>query len=599
MSMRRRIGVTAAALTGMLAAAVVPAGPAGAFTAAPQAYGGYSAGAETYLNVAGALPGSLAESTVAFSNSVVNSQGPTPVTDELGRQVTGADPVHAAKALGAGLELSVVGQQIQLVNDAMAVAPPSSSAENSLLELPVSTLAFADALEGRAVANFNDAGALCILGADLANGRGEGANVQLLGDAAAGGDGFPNPTISLRDGDPATRDVVSTNSRERLAAQTLQNGTVVGNNLGVLSQVVQTVAPITIADPTGTVAIQVEVAGTYNLSAFAGGLPGTGYVTYNPAAGTAPVLTITIPPASPLNALTGLLGPLVTLLPGGTVDPVTGAIVIPLDTVTTLLQPVIDLLAQQGIVIGESPRALNGTGLPNQAADGTSASAAIDLVRIKPIGLLAPLAALVTDVRVGHMEVSAFAPVGGVVCPAIGVGKTTDRDPVQVGESFVYTITVTNPYDCVLTNVRVQDDITANNGITFTVGATNPAADSVAPLDGGGTRVVFNNIGDVAPRGSRQVQVQVTINTAARNGKVSDTATVTSSCATGGGNGDANIKLNLSGQVTLVAPNVGAVAATELPRTGRDDRLYLFLGLSFVIDLAGVEALRRQSHNRA
>ena len=590
-SMRRRIGVIAAALTGTLAAVAVSATPASAFTPAPQAYGGYGSGAETFADIGGTtLP--LAEATVAFANSAVNSRGLQPVTDELGRLVSPSAPNFASKAMGAALELTLLNNEIQLVADAVAVAPPSSSAEDSLLELPVSTLAFAEALEGRAVANFNDIGADCVLGADLANARGEAANVQLLGAADAGPDGFANPTISLRNDQDNVRDVVSSASRQRLVSQFRRDGSVAGNKIGVLSQVEQTIAPITISDPLGAVAISIEVAGVYQLSAVAGGLPGTAFIAYNPATGgAAPVLTLTIPSTSVLAPLNPLLAGALALVPGAT--SVGGTTVIPLDAVTSLLQPVIDLLAAQGIVIGEAPRAIGSAAAPTEAADGTVASAAIDLVRIQPAGLLAPLADLVGDVRVGHMEVQAFAPAGGIDCPGIGVNKTSDRADVNAGETFTVTIAAFNPCYVPLTNVRVVDDITATNGVGFTVNATNPTGSTVTQ-EGGGTRVVFNDIGPIPPRETRVVQVQITVDAGSRSGRISDTATVTGTCGIGGANGN----VNLVGQFTLNAPGVVATGP-ELPRTGRDDRLYLGLGLSFALALAGVEVLRRRSRNHA
>jgi uncharacterized repeat protein (TIGR01451 family) len=197
------------------------------------------------------------------------------------------------------------------------------------------------------------------------------------------------------------------------------------------------------------------------------------------------------------------------------------------------------------------------------------------------------------------MEALAVAPAGGIDCPGLGVGKVTDKDPVQVGETFTYTIAVANPYDCILTNVRVQDDITGSAGITFTVGTTTPPASSVTPI-AGGTRVVWNDIGPIPARGNDSVQVQVTVNSATSNGRISDTATVTAACATGGGTGTTNVNLNLVGQVTLNAPQVGGVAVLpELPRTGRNDGLYLGLGLAFLLSLAGVEALRRRSRSHS
>ena len=110
---------------------------------------------------------------------------------------------------------------------------------------------------------------------------------------------------------------------------------------------------------------------------------------------------------------------------------------------------------------------------------------------------------------------------------------------------------------------------------------------------------MFNDIGPIPPRGTKVVQIQVTVNSATGNGRISDTASVTGTCGIGGGNGDVNVNLNLSGSFTLNAPGVGAGGGGELPRTGRDDRLYLGVGLSFALALAGVEALRRRSRNQA
>ena len=597
-SLRRRLGVAALALVGTMSAVALPAVPAEAFTKPPQAYGGYGSGAETYADLANQA---LAEARVAFANSAVNSQGLTNITDELGKQVSVADDDKAARAQGAALELNVAGQGIELVAPAEADAPPiGPEVVNSLLELPLAPLAFADTLEGRARARFNEDGNLCIIGADMANGRGQAANVQLLGPE--GENGLTNPLIQLEDPDTGERDVVNTISRQLLTAQVREDGSVAGPKLGVLSEVTQTVAPVTIADPTGSVVIAIEVGGVFQLRAFAGGLPGTGFIEYNPTfGGQMPVISITVPPASPLFPV---LDPLLGALPADVTalinyDPTTGRLLIPLGPILELLAPVVDLLATLGIVIGEQPRAIGGTGAPLERADGTASAAAIDLVRIQPIGPIAALAQLVTDVRIGHMEVLSFAPAGGIDCPGLGVGKVTDKDPVQVGDTFTYTITTTNPYDCVLRNVRVQDDITATSGITFSVGATEPPASSVTAL-AGGTRVVWDDIGPIQPRSSKPVQVQVRVDSATRNGVISDTATVTADCATGGGTGTTNVNFNLRGSVTLHAPRVqGPDVGGELPRTGREDGTSLAVGLSLLLALAGIEVLRRRARNQA
>jgi len=572
----------------MGAALVVPAGPASAFTKPPQIYGGYSSGEELFANLAPAAQ--LAKAQVAVAHSGANSQGLTAITDEVGDPVTVADSNKATSAFGSPIELNVVGQPIQLVAPASVAAPPSGSATGQLINLPIAPLADVKVLPGEATARFNEAGNVCIIGADLARGKGAAAKADLLNRAI---------TLEASDLNPA-----STITRQLLTAQVRRDGTIAGNKIGVESEVSQHVVPVTVADSTGLVALRVEVAGDVRLRAFAGGLPGTSFVEYVPP----PVVRITLPPGGLVGGILGpLLAPVVSALPAPvaalvTFNPTTGALEIPLGPVLGVLKPVVDLLASLGIVIGEAPRAIGSDSAPTpptERADGTASAGAIDLVRIKPAGAIAVLASLVGDVRVGHMEALAFAPAGGIDCPGIGVAKTTDRDPVQVGESFVYTITATNPYDCTLTNVKVVDDITATAGVTFTVGTTAPTASSVTDI-AGGKRVVWNDIGTIDPRGTRFVQVQITVNSASRTGRISDTATVTASCATGGGTGVTRVNLNLTGSVTLRAPQVGGAGVSgELARTGRNDGTFLLVGASFLMAIAGLEVLRRRSRTNS
>ncbi len=62
------------------------------------------------------------------------------------------------------------------------------------------------------------------------------------------------------------------------------------------------------------------------------------------------------------------------------------------------------------IVVGEQPRARGGAGAPQ--VSGTSAEAAVDLVRIRLLG---------QDVRIGHMEAAVAVPPAGVTCPGLEV----------------------------------------------------------------------------------------------------------------------------------------------------------------------------------
>jgi hypothetical protein len=66
--------------------------------------------------------------------------------------------------------------------------------------------------------------------------------------------------------------------------------------------------------------------------------------------------------------------------------------------------------------IGEEPRGFDTTGgsPPFVGAEGTAASAVVDLVRVQ---LLTGGPGEALDVRIGHMEVEVAAPAGGVRCP--------------------------------------------------------------------------------------------------------------------------------------------------------------------------------------
>jgi len=356
--MRRRLGLTALVLSGTVAAL---AGPAEAYTKPPQLYGGYGSGVETFADVAPAL--GLLKAQVAIGRAATNSQGLKPITDELGNTVAVDNPDKATRAFGSPLALTALNTQVQLVAPAVAEAPPSTTATGALLNLPVPPLADVKVLPGEATARFNENGNICIIGANLARGRGAAAQANLLNNVvrAATPDGTP----------PA-----SSTSRQLLTAQVNQGGTVVGTKIGVESEVVQHIVPVTVADPvTGAVLIRVDVLGDVRLRAFAGGIPGTSFIEY----AAPPVIRITIPPASPLG---GVLGAILGVLPAPIFTPATGVLEVTLGAAA----PVLALLAPLGIAIGEQPRAINGPGAPFEAADGSRSGAAIDLVRIKPAG---------------------------------------------------------------------------------------------------------------------------------------------------------------------------------------------------------------------
>ena len=76
---------------------------------------------------------------------------------------------------------------------------------------------------------------------------------------------------------------------------------------------------------------------------------------------------------------------------------------------------------------------------PVLAGDGTHAAAAADVVRLT--GLDAGGGTTLAGLRVGHMEASVSVPQNGIKC-TFPVTKVADKDPVNAGDPFTWTITI-------------------------------------------------------------------------------------------------------------------------------------------------------------
>jgi uncharacterized repeat protein (TIGR01451 family) len=529
----------------LLAIPVLVAGapPGNTVPVAQADYGGYASGVSQYANALMAtVLGEVSKANVA----VASKGGLKAVRNELDRQVVAADANHAAYSQGQALNVELAGSPIELVAPAEAAAPPSTpNVVNNLLELPVDPLLSATAVQGEAQSLFDPN--TCTLGADITRGVGYAANAKLLTSETG------PPLLDSAAPDP-TRNVNQTTARQLLVPQTNAQGQRVGQNFGLASEVRQTLSPVTIQG-VGTI----EVAGEWVLRATAGGVNGGAHIQYGPGE---------VSPATPVLRI--------------------------LDTANELIAEVLlqDILGEAGLVIpipgvaevavGEDPRAIAAPGAapnpdsaPAIAANGTSAAAAVDVARVR---LLDGSAA---DIRIGHMEVSTRVPEGGIEC-GLPVSKAPDKDPVTVGETFNYAITIMNPYDCTLTNVKVVDTVTAPEGITFSIGATAPQADEVTA-----TTVTWNDIGDIPPHSGVQLGIQITINSATGEGLMTDHVVATADCATG--TGEAETGVGLTGEVTVTAPRVTPDGRPEpIPRTGgRVAPIYLAIAA-----LGGVALLR-------
>ncbi len=183
----------------------------------------------------------------------------------------------------------------------------------------------------------------------------------------------------------------------------------------------------------------------------------------------------------------------------------------------------------------------------------------------------------VLSLSVGDLSVSAEAPEGGVIIDCANPPLTVEKDgptSAEPGETFTYTIDVTNETGCDATEVVVTDQITGPDG--FEVVGTSPAADSV---DGGTVRW---DVGDMADGETATFTVDVTVPDSATVGdSFEDTATAAGNC-----DGRA---LPL-GSDTLDGPAIQVAAARtdSLPRTGGG---FALLGLAAA---AAAGALRRR-----
>jgi hypothetical protein len=167
------------------------------------------------------------------------------------------------------------------------------------------------------------------------------------------------------------------------------------------------------------------------------------------------------------------------------------------------------------------------------------------------------------------MENATAVPAGGIQC-GIGLVKKTDKEIVFPGDMFHWTVTVSNPNDCVLTKLKVVDTISADSGIIWTVEAAEPTADHLAN-DG----LTWNDVGPLNPGQSKDLTIGVTVAGNSGGGKFLDNAVATGVCgpAAGTAGADAAVGVPLEAKVSLNLPEVSLVKAAaqlprELPRTG-------------------------------
>jgi hypothetical protein len=508
--MRRLLFVVA-----LLAALVPTAGQsASAQVVALAPFSGYSTGTAVH---AGALQNGttrLVDSEIAFSGANVNSAGlGAALSNEMAQAYQDVGTAaNKSAARGSGLEVGVAttvpnianANQINPGSTVQAFAPASTALlTKEFVPVGLDPIVNATTLRGQAQAVYSDS--VCVLGQPISSGLGYAANANLVNTGT--------PLASLL----ATNTGANAVNQSKSFTYLTPNG---DGTYGLVSETHQILAPITLVPGIAGLpaALSVEFAGEWVLRSTATGKSGGAKVDYAPGGdptSTTKVLTIKA----------------------------AGAVLQSFTTQEFLTQkglPIV-LPGVAEIVIGEPPRAIAGaTGSsPVLAANGTSAGAAVDVLRIKTLAGLAGI----TDLRVGHMEANTIVPVGGIQC-GIPVKKTGTPTSVVAGKDQLVSYTITVPADveafkaiaCDIVNLKVVDITTAEPGVKFNI----VSASSGGVISGGDT-VTWGNLGKYTPGDAPIVlTVGLKVPSPSAAGKITDTATATAVLGNCKGNASAN-----------------------------------------------------------
>jgi hypothetical protein len=510
----------------------------------------------------------IANADIALASSAVNSKGLTAAANnENGRVINpalGANKFSYGR--GQGLEVGIAAAppddgQILLAGKSEVSAPPTAHDSKQVGPVDADPIAWASIAQGTSDARWNTE--TCILGEDIARGIGFVADAQLVDAGADTGESLDNPVLST-DATQGFRDVSQTTTGQFFAPNS-------AGAFGLKSYVAQTIAPVTLFRDTPN-ELTIEVLGEWVLTVFASGVPGQSTVTYRPtkADDGGEVVDST---------------PIVRIIPAGAPTTI-------LDFQTIFGPTGLDQINIPGVLelaIGEDPRAIGGDAStsPTIAADGTSISAAVDVVRLK----LADGA--LGDIRVGHMETKATVPAGGVTCP-IPVSKVATPAIVNSTTApdgkFLTTITIKNSFACPLENVSMIDDIIRKSGdVTFEIDENNANND---PKKGAGATFTkksttsatasYPSLGTIPVGGSKIVKVYTRV--ISGGGTIEDTATAKGTLHCGPNSAIGEASVNLVGSFSLIT-----TVAKVLARTGGTASLALA-----VASLAGLALMTRR-----
>lgn len=464
---------------------------------------------------------SLVGLDVAFSGAAYSSADDgEAITNEVRRLVTEKLAANAGFGRGTGLELGLGSDPIPLIGQlSKAAAPPSTDLVHKVIgPLGIPNVLTAELLRSQAQARAADG---CVLGRDQAYGLGSVLDLEVLGGLIS--------TVAR----PPRREVSQSTSTSRIVP-----GSEPGR-LGLKSETRQTIAPVTLFKGS-PIQFTIEVLGEWALRATADGAEGT--VHYGPLAKSPETPIVRV-----LDAQGKVLGQITTQ----------------------------DLLGDDGleivipgvaeIVIGEDPRMIGSDAASKAVVKPTEVAAAVDVVRVKLLtGQLA-------DVRVGHMEAAVNVPAGGVQCPGLAVDQTVDPVSVTPGQEFEYTITITNPHDCILDEVKLVDTITTTPGVKYELVSSTPTG---GDLSGG--VVTYNDLSPLAPGATKTVKVKVKIPLDSAAGTLTSNAVVTGVCP------DTQLPTT-----DVDGPNTPSTPTGDIPVRGEDTLVGPTVGVCVVPNLDG------------
>jgi hypothetical protein len=421
---------------------------------------------------------------LSVADAVYSAQALSPFTDELGRPIVSGLPALSGQAHARAVTLDppdAAGIDVDLGGPADSKAPPTSRPVVRETTTNLEPVVKADLLRAEAAARAVSTG--CVIGDDLARAAASADDTE-VGDVDLDPEST-KPLLSLSADDPG-RAVSTTKSRSYLEPIPGRPG-----RFAAVSELRQTIAPVTFGLPGVDEKFTLEVGGEWVMRAVADGTKGE----------------VALRPENSEDherpAIRLFQGEELIAVGLGDVDR-TGIFI---DG-----DPVGD------IRIGGEARAIFGgaDSKPAQTATRVAAAADMVVVRLFEVG---------AELRIGHMEVGLAVPAGGVKCPGIGLTKASDPAAVRPGDPFAWNLEVFNPNDCVLDQVKVVDTPTASQGVDWKAVTSVPRATRAPNGD-----LVFDNIGALASGERRLLQLNAQIEPGSELGAITNRASAVGVC---------------------------------------------------------------------